>query len=752
MSRSVWATLTRQGQRPVLLGIRSSTYLIVFTVGMAIFTDLFPYAVIVPVLPYALPDRTGVAADKVQHLISISLAVFGVSVLVFSPIWGVLADRIQSRRGPMLAGLFLLGASTLLLTLMSNVTMLIVGRVLQGATGALTWAVGLALVVDTVDPKHLGQAMGWIGTALSWASLSAPLLGGVVYGKGGWYQVWAMCYALIAGDIVLRLVIIEKKHAKKWLFVESEPVSRSTSDDKEKGQASMPSIHPDDEIATAVLGTGHVSARGALALLKNPRLIAAFWGCVVESSIQTAFDAIIPLQVETLFGWDSVGAGLIFLPFIIPTFLSPLAGSLGDRYGAKWLTSFGFFLSTPFLACLRFVSENTIGHKVMLCGLLFGVGLGITCTMGPLMAEISWSMKDNRNRSRSKNGNQDLLERERQPTALAYALYNVAYAAGCMIGPLLGGFIRDQHGWPTVGWVLAILTFFTGATSLAWIGGPLKIEPPHSTQPTLHREQQRRRASMTAAEEAQREKQQHIDALLQRYLVLLDEYTGLRAELSRLQAGVYQDLARANFAAERGMRYGADHYDERMRALRALRVEAPSLSSSSTEEGPARFTVEAVGGGPRESTEEDRGREEGGEPASTVGGSDGQLAVPRNEDEDEDAKDEQDVKREESGGGDDKKSEPPRKVKDPLRWFGLLTPAALRAAQARSVEAVERVIPRLASVDAEMAAVEIEVRRARKKRAKALAAAGKAREADDTAAKSGGVTAGGTVMAQEVEG
>ncbi|GJN80627.1 hypothetical protein PLIIFM63780_004154 [Purpureocillium lilacinum] len=473
MAHSIWAKLTRQGQRPVLLDVRSSTFLVVFTVAMAIFTDLFPYAVIVPVLPYALPERTGVPGDQVQRWMSVSLAAFGASVLVFSPIWGFLADRISSRQAPMLAGLFLLGASTLLLTLMNSVAMMVVGRVLQGMTGALTWAVGLALVVDTVDPKHIGQAMGWIGTSMSWAALSAPLLGGVVYGKGGWYQVWAMCYALIAGDIVLRLVIIEKKRAKKWQTVECKPVSRSTTEDKEKEQPSSESIGRDPEASLAPApGTGQVTFRGILRMLKNPRLIAAFWGCVVESSIQTAFDAIIPLQVETLFGWDSVGAGLIFLPFIIPTFLSPVAGSLGDRYGAKWLTTFGFFLSTPFLICLRFVSENTIQHKIMLCGLLFGIGLGITCTMGPLMAEISWSMKDNRDES--------LMERE--PIALAYALYNVAYAAGCMIGPLLGGFIRDQHGWPTVGWALAILTFFTGVTQLLWIGGPLKLRRLNQAQ------------------------------------------------------------------------------------------------------------------------------------------------------------------------------------------------------------------------------------------------------------------------------
>jgi hypothetical protein len=57
--------------------------------------------------------------------------------------------------------------------------------------------------------------------------------------------------------------------------------------------------------------------------------------------------------------------------------------------------------------------------------------------------------------------------------------------------------------------------------------------------------------------------------------------------------------------------------------------------------------------------------------------------------------------------------------RDPLRMFGILTPQSLRTAQKEAVEMVEGIIPRLVSIDAEMKEVEIQVRRARKFRAKA---------------------------------
>ncbi|KAF4441232.1 Vacuolar ATPase assembly protein VMA22 [Fusarium austroafricanum] len=177
---------------------------------------------------------------------------------------------------------------------------------------------------------------------------------------------------------------------------------------------------------------------------------------------------------------------------------------------------------------------------------------------------------------------------------------------------------------------------------------------------------------------------QHIDELLERYLGLLDEYTQLRQTLSQLQSDVFHNIARANFAGERGMRYGQDHYDERMQATRLLSIKQ-------YEDQTSTFTIITSPG------EDERG--EGGKDETSS-----------NKEPDE-----------------EKPTEKKRKQnKDPLQWFGLFTPMPLRAAQTHSVKVVEDVVPRLVSVNAEMVNVEIEVRRARKRRAKAEIAEKKA--------------------------
>lgn len=208
-----------------------------------------------------------------------------------------------------------------------------------------------------------------------------------------------------------------------------------------------------------------------------------------------------------------------------------------------------------------------------------------------------------------------------------------------------------------------------------------------------------------------------VDALLERYLALLDEYTSLRAELSRLQAATFQHLARANFAAERGARYGADAYDDRMQALRTVVIGEEQLQERQQEAIGSAPTFQVV-----VAAEADRHDAAGG--AATA-------EPPREEKKGkEDAADDGASSSPERPGEAESARRSPDAKTDPLRWFGVLTPLALRQTQACAVETVGRVVPRLATVDAAMRAVEIEVRRARKRRAKAEAAAAAAAAAE----------------------
>jgi MFS family permease len=116
----------------------------------------------------------------------------------------------------MLFGLVTLAGATAMLQTSSSIAALVSGRIIQGISAAIVWTVGLALLVDTVGQCGIGMALGWVGTSASISQLVAPMLGGVVFDKGSYDDVFSIAYALLALDIALRILMIEKKEAKRW--------------------------------------------------------------------------------------------------------------------------------------------------------------------------------------------------------------------------------------------------------------------------------------------------------------------------------------------------------------------------------------------------------------------------------------------------------------------------------------------------------------------------------------------------------
>lgn len=252
----------------MFLAFRSSTPFITFTVCLAIFTDIFLYGLIVPVIPFSLSVQVGVAEDEVQHWTAILLACYNVALFVGSPIAGFYADQTSSRRLPLLIGLVALAGATLLLCLGTTVALLVVGRLLQGLSAAVVWSVGLALMVDTVG-KDVGQSMGYVSIAMSVGLLISPVIGGAVYANAGYYAVYYVAFAIILCDIILRLVLIEKKVARQWL----DPVR-----DGSGGNATTAS--PDTNPRPAADGR-----RPQLELVRSRTILVVLCGVVVEAGL-----------------------------------------------------------------------------------------------------------------------------------------------------------------------------------------------------------------------------------------------------------------------------------------------------------------------------------------------------------------------------------------------------------------------------------------------------------------------------------
>ncbi|KAI3325842.1 MFS transporter-like protein [Xylariaceae sp. AK1471] len=474
---------------PYLLSLRSSTSLIVIAVNLAIFTDIFFYGLVVPVIPFALSGQVGIPQDQVQYWVSILLAAYSAALFVGSPIAGLYADHTSSRRWPLLIGLVALAGSTFLLAFGNSIGLFVLGRVLQGLSAAVVWSVGCALLVDTMGTS-VGVAMGYVNISMSIALLLAPVIGGVVYNNASYLAVYYVAFGIVGLDIALRFVMIEKKIAKQWIEEDpSQSETEKSQHDVEKttstnGAGVEPLRNSIDMASTqATAMESAIEARNPKApsqaderkqrgrpiitLLKSTRLLAALYGIVVESGILIGFDAVLALFVQRLFGWNSTAVAVLFLAIFIPGLIAPLAGWLSDKYGAKWPSFAGFVATVPILISLRFVTENTIQHKILLAFLLALAGFTLPFSMTPLMAEISYVIE-------AKEAEDPGVFGANGVYGLAYGLFNMAFALGGIIGPIWAGYVVASAGWGTLAWNFglwsasaAVVVFFWGASKPA---------------------------------------------------------------------------------------------------------------------------------------------------------------------------------------------------------------------------------------------------------------------------------------------
>ena len=166
---SAWAKLLNTLQiksnysiKPAGLAWRSNTFFILATIAIGLFTDLFLYGLIVPVLPFMLQDRVGIPKEQVQSYVSGLLTAYAAASVISSPFAGIMADRLSTRQAPFLVGVLIMFLATALLYAGESIPILVAARILQGISGAFVWTIGLALCLETVGPANLGKTIGSI--------------------------------------------------------------------------------------------------------------------------------------------------------------------------------------------------------------------------------------------------------------------------------------------------------------------------------------------------------------------------------------------------------------------------------------------------------------------------------------------------------------------------------------------------------------------------------------------------------------
>ena len=132
--------------------------------------------------------------------------------------------------------------------LASDPYLLAVARSLQGASTGIVLTVALSLLVAGIDRDEVG---GWIGLVFSGVTAGlafAPMVGGIVYARAGYFAVFAVALAAIAVPFVLCLFYVDPKRMQQSRKGEAAQHDYGTLSHRQpRGQASSDDS-PDNHI------------------------------------------------------------------------------------------------------------------------------------------------------------------------------------------------------------------------------------------------------------------------------------------------------------------------------------------------------------------------------------------------------------------------------------------------------------------------------------------------------------------------
>ncbi|MFD6431501.1 MFS transporter [Streptomyces venezuelae] len=155
----------------------------------------------IPMLPH-LPDLLGTSATSASWVVTATL----LAAAVCTPISGRLGDMYGKRRVTLCCLSLMVGGS-LLCSVADSVTVLVIGRALQGCAAGIL-PLGLSIMRDVVPPERLGRALALMSSSVGLGGAAGFPLSALMTQHLDWHAVYWTATALsLANLLLVRLVV-----------------------------------------------------------------------------------------------------------------------------------------------------------------------------------------------------------------------------------------------------------------------------------------------------------------------------------------------------------------------------------------------------------------------------------------------------------------------------------------------------------------------------------------------------------------
>jgi len=351
-----------------------------FVVAAAFFMEYLDTTVIATALPQmARTFKVG------PNEVSLGMTAYMLSLAVFIPISGWVADRLGSRT-VFVSALITFTSASVLCGAADGLTWFTSTRVLQGIGGAMMVPVGRAIVVRNTPTAGLMRAI----STITWPAIVAPVIGPTVGGFITTYASWRWVFFLnvpfgIATMLAaLKLVPNQKEAARRRLDVGSFLLSGAALIGILYGTEVASHDNTNLAAACALIAAGILV--GACAVwrlrttpsplldLRNLKIptyaVTVLWGSATRIGIE-AVPYLTPLLLQIGFGFSAFHSGLLLLATAsgnlgMKVFTTPIL----KRFGFRSVAIFNVVIASAFVSACGWLAASmplALMVAVLLC-------------------------------------------------------------------------------------------------------------------------------------------------------------------------------------------------------------------------------------------------------------------------------------------------------------------------------------------------------------------------------------------------
>jgi MFS transporter, DHA2 family, multidrug resistance protein len=440
--------------------------------AIAVMFGTFMVVLDTTVVNVSLPQIAGSLGATVDEA-TWALTSYLVANAVVLPLTGWLATVFGRKRLLMLAVAGFTSAS-LLCGVAPSLAILIVFRVLQGATGAVMQPLSQAVLLEAFEPKDRGKAMGFWGLGVVAAPILGPVLGGWLTDNYSWRWVFYINVPVgVAGIVMTRLFVFDPSYLRRrsdvvdYLGIGLLALGISTLQialDKGQQEDWLESRFIVLMLVTATSTIGAFIWRELttehpvvdLRVFRIPTYtlgvaITAVLGFVLYGSL-----VLLPVMLQTLMGYPPLQAGIAMAPRGMGSFIAmPLVGIATQHFDGRKLVGFGLLLGAFTCLWLSWLNLAAGYWDLFWPQFLQGFALGLlfvpltTITMAPIAREAMGNATSLFNLLRNQAGGigiafvTAMLARRRAYHTAVLATHVTGYggASGNYVDALRGGFM-----------------------------------------------------------------------------------------------------------------------------------------------------------------------------------------------------------------------------------------------------------------------------------------------------------------------